>query len=201
MNCQETKNLWGPCQDGELDPAFCGEIGRHLESCPDCHQYYQAQQEFDQGLAAALQQGRESENLWRREEEVVRRAFQERARMDAEKRGHAGADIPDGRLRRTAWFEGVLQRWFFWLWPNPRFYAGMAVLWLALLATNWSIDNATRATARAVEISAAQKSMLAAQKREFKELLALLEVPPEPPKTSLPPRSQGPAGVKRPCAA
>jgi anti-sigma factor RsiW len=145
MNCQEAMNLWSSYRDGELDPAFCGEIQRHLAACADCRSFFEAQGQFDAVLTRSLTQRRRTASLWRKEESAVRAAF-----------GSAGLETAPDSF------------WAGFLWPGRAFYGALAALWLLLLLANRLADY--RGTPQTQNLSPAQKEILAAQRREFKAL-------------------------------
>jgi anti-sigma factor RsiW len=168
MNCQETINLWSCYHDAELDEAFCREIRRHLEACPECRRFFEAQQQFDAALTQSLNRGQRNESLWRREESAIRAAYS------------------PARPRATPlsfWAELLLA------WPGPKFYGALAAVWILLLAANWLAD--AGGVAKAEPLSAVQGSVFAEQRRQLRALLMASDYEQPRPTVTLPgPRSQ-----------
>jgi len=71
-------------------------------------------------------------------------------------------------------------RWRALLWPSPRFHAGVAVVWLLMLAVRMvNLDASTVSATNPGASTAELRAALAAQRREVAELLSLLETPNE----------------------
>jgi anti-sigma factor RsiW len=153
MNCQETINLWSSYRDGELDAAFCGEIQRHLETCPECRRFFEAQGQFDATLVRALNQGQPTESLWQREESAIRAAFQPPARPP----------------------EASVSFWAAWLSPSPKFFGAMAAVWALLLVVNHLAEVGSPASGNGAMPAPEQQAALAEQRREFKVMLMVTD--------------------------
>lgn len=168
MKCQEAINLWSSYRDGELDRGFRGEIEQHLETCAECRHFFAAQGEFDAALAQALKQGSATESLWQGEETAVRAAF-----------------VKQARPRQPA-----ATPWLAWLWPSPRFYGGLAAIWLVLLIANRMADFSKPVAGSAPEFTPEQQAALVQQRRELNALLLMSDFRPPPPAVNPPgPRS------------
>jgi anti-sigma factor RsiW len=165
MNCQEAINLWSSYQDGELDAPFCREIETHLAACPDCRRFFETQAEFDGALTRALKERPPTASLWQRQEKALQASFK-----------------PPEPERAPGSF------WVQLLWPNRGVFVALAVLWLLLLVANRLADYGT--TTQTQKPSAAQRAILAEQRREFKTLLMAGDSDPTPSVTHrLGPRS------------
>ena len=173
MNCQEIIQLWSSYHDNELDAPFRQEIQSHLKTCASCQCFYLAQQEHDMALAQCLNQGSPTVSLWQQEEAFIKATFQ-----------------PAPSNKTTPW-----QQWTALLWPNPKFYAGLAAVWVALFIVNGISDN-FRSSEQSAPLSPQQQAALAEQ-RQFKAMLMAND--PESSKASrtqpVPPRTQGPTTI------
>lgn len=102
----------------------------------------------------------------------------------------SGLQVGAPQLLRQAWRELI--------WPLRRAWAGMAALWLAVLAVNLEMKAAPRPAplARSVPIRDVAQA-LAEQRRLLAELLPPVNPPPaQAPRPNSRPRSQGPALLK-----
>jgi hypothetical protein len=94
---------------------------------------------------------------------------------------------PDGLSLLTAWLRSLL-------WPNPRVWAGFAVVWVALLAENVATREPSRqeVAARPASASPQIRELLLRQEQLLAELVGPLGKPDaDPPKpVGLQPRSQ-----------
>jgi hypothetical protein len=177
MKCSEVKELIGLCLDSELDPRGAQEMRRHLEQCPDCAKLCRAEQALDAALRSKLQPASPTASLWQAEEAFVAKAFPRRDREG----------VPRADAARAIWsFCRQL------LWPNPAYYAGLAVIWLFLLALSPATPGrATQAAAPRQGLSAQSRLVLLEQRRELRELLDSPEPAPQPrPQKTLAPRSE-----------
>ena len=115
MNCQEASCLLDLHLDGELDPGTQRELRTHLASCPACRLCFANAEQVDARLFAKLREGKSSGPLWQGAEEAVRAV--------------APALSQPVPCERLDW-----RTWLTWLWPSPRFYAGLASAWCLVLA-------------------------------------------------------------------
>ena len=103
--------------------------------------------------------------------------------------------------RQASWWHAVLapfdSRPSALLWPSPRAWAALAVVWLGILAAQLAMrDEAPSSPAQQATVSARQFKLARAEQQR---LLAKLIEPPEPP-TVLPPRPSPPkphSGARR----
>lgn len=96
--------------------------------------------------------------------------------------------------------EGLLKKiWLELIWPSRRAWAGMAALWLALLAANFAMKaTATSSTAARSAHRGELVQALEEQRRLLAELLPLSKPhPAEPPRPGSRPRSQRVAPFKK----
>jgi anti-sigma factor RsiW len=178
MKCHEVKDLSGFYLDSELDAKTSFDIRQHLESCPACARWFVAEEQLNAQLAAALRRGQRTPELWDKVERQVATEFVEKGRQPE-------AAPVEQSLR---W----ISRWRALLWPSPRFHAGVAVVWLLMLAVRMvNLDASTVAATSPSAPATEMRAALAAQRRELAELLSLMETPNEDRKTeSHRPRSE-----------
>ena len=154
MNCHEIQSLAGPYLDSELDTKTSLAIQQHLTACPACARRFAAEQEFATRLTTALRRGEPTPELWRGIEERVRTAAAQKTTA------HAGREQP-----AEPW-------WRAWLWPGPRFYAGVAALWIAMLAVDFGyLREPAEVQVASNPPSPVVQSALAEQRRELAEML------------------------------
>ncbi len=118
MNCQTVRSLRDLFLDKELDAATGAQVEAHLGQCICCRAFFQVAADQETRLRAALAGAEPTPLVWQQAERVVRTAeamaqlaVQPLEREDATRRAQDGAT------------------WTEWLWPSPRFYAVLAVLW------------------------------------------------------------------------
>ena len=155
MNCQEASCLLDLHLDGELDPSTQRELRTHLASCPACRARFANAEQAEVRLFAKLREGGPGARLWQRAERAVRAAAPAPAKP-------APSDRADGR------------RWLAWLWPSPRFYAGLASAWCLVLGLHLiSPATADRTPPQAPATDRLTAHLLRQQRQEFANLLEL----------------------------
>ena len=166
MSCHEIPSLTGPYLDSELDAKTSLAIQQHLATCPGCARRFAAEQEFTTRLTTSLRRGEPTPELWQGIEERVRAAAARKDRVRA------------GREQRAEpW-------WRAWLWPSPRFYAGVAALWIVMLTVHFGfLREPTQVQAANNPPSSIVQSALAQQRRELAEMLGNIGPPGVAPAT------------------
>ncbi len=121
-------------------------------------------------------------------------------KLDAIRR-RALAELPDAEAVETAvsavrerqWIRAALEKpWLGLIWPCRRVWAGMAVLWLAVLAANLQMRVTSPSVPRGQPLPAREiVRALQEQQRFLTELLPATEPQPAPlPRTSSRPRTE-----------
>ncbi|MCI0537523.1 MAG: zf-HC2 domain-containing protein [Verrucomicrobiales bacterium] len=72
MKCNEIRNLVLAYLDSELDAKTSQEIETHLQSCPECAQLFEHEEEFSDRLSRVLRVGQFTPALWERVESRLR---------------------------------------------------------------------------------------------------------------------------------
>jgi len=180
MKCNKVKELIGAYLDSELDTRVTQQVLRHLDQCPACAALCRREQAFEAALRRKLQASSRTPSLWEAEEALVAETF--RARED-----RVAAEA-DPSLAATTWFS----QWRELLWPSPLYYAGLAAVWLFLLALNPGTPEPAKQTAlHRQRMSATSRLALLEQRRELQKLLAAPEAAaPEADAQFLQPRSE-----------
>lgn len=137
MNCDEIRQLHDAYLDSELDAKTTLEMQEHLATCADCARLLAGEAKLDARLTTGLRQGQRTPALW---EQVERRV------VSTAKSGlHLGpspiAPPPSG------WLATLNSQLATLLWPHPKAWAGLAAVWLVILAVNFT----TRETAPTLE--------------------------------------------------
>ena len=133
MKCDEVQPLHGPYLDSELDAKTTLEIQQHLATCTECTRVFTAEAKLDARIMAGLKQGQRSAALWEQVEQKMIAA----AKSAAAPR----TSILDFRPSFLSTLNAQLATL---LWPSPRAWAGLAAVWLVMLAVNFSTrDQAT----------------------------------------------------------
>jgi hypothetical protein len=176
MKCAEVKSYCGHYLDSELDVRTSIEIGRHLEECPECSGIFEEETAFCERLSGLLRKGQSTPALW---EQTYRLVLASLDRLD--------------KLPKTLSANTPMGWWRTWLWPCPQFYAGLAAVWVLMLAVNYSISEPQNVpTSKDLTASGEIIKALVQQRRELAELLELTDVPVVTPQLGLPrPRSEG----------
>jgi anti-sigma factor RsiW len=207
MNCDELHTLRDAYLDSELDPKTSLEIAVHLNTCAPCAQAFEAVRAFGSRLDSALRAGQKTPALWDRLEAQA---------LDALRDAVAGAQHqPDRQPQRPHSGRSAARvggSWLALLWPAPRFYVGLAALWMVLLAADWGSRDRTasasatpasgRSLAPALAVAPGDRrdrgagglrsnAALAERRREIAAILAALDGAYDEP-AALPPRSQAP---------
>jgi hypothetical protein len=154
MNCTEAKSLLDAFLDAELDARTNFAIQQHLDHCRDCGTMFQAAATEQQRLARALRSTPRTHSLW--------------AAIEARVAGVTATNRTSDRATQPQSDCG----WRFWLWPDPRCYAGLAAIWLLLLAAHLtSRDHDPHRDTIATRIPPESGPVMAEQRRLFTELL------------------------------
>jgi anti-sigma factor RsiW len=133
MNCDETRQLHDAYLDSELDAKTTLEIQQHVATCGECARLLATEAKLDARLMAGLRQGQRTVALW---EQVERRV------IAAAKSAAAPRPLPLAP-RPSGWLSTLNPQLSALLWPHPKAWAGLAAVWLVILAVNF----ATRETA------------------------------------------------------
>src|SRR5207247_1925401 len=64
MKCAEVRKFVRLYLDSELDTEHSFEVERHLESCAECAELFEAEKKFDQRLGRFLRRGQVTRALW-----------------------------------------------------------------------------------------------------------------------------------------
>jgi anti-sigma factor RsiW len=64
MRCHEARKFLGAYLDSELDARTSQEIELHLESCPECARYFEAEERLEARIANALTRGERTAGMW-----------------------------------------------------------------------------------------------------------------------------------------
>ncbi len=164
MNCQEIRALAGPYLDSELDVTTTSEAQQHLAACADCARWFATEAAAVTRMDEALRRGEATPTIWRDAARLVKSARSEQ---------------PAGLAHEPA-PEAAAPWWRAWLWPNWQFYAGLAGLWMVMLAVNLlTASGPTVAARRDAPPSPETKQALVEQRRQLAELLGQAEAASE----------------------
>jgi hypothetical protein len=195
MKCTEAKELISLYLDSELDARSAQEMQQHLAGCAGCARLARAEAEFSAALAARLNDSTRTPSLWMAEEAFVTESFRERRKP--------GRAVDRAASLVATWVSSCRAL----LWPSPKYYAGLAAVWLLLLLLRPAAPEATpQAAALRQRMSPESRRVLVAQRRELRELLSAPEpapqdarpptAPPRSEREGLPPRAFRPAGER-----
>jgi anti-sigma factor RsiW len=134
MNCKQFKQDAAAFRDGELDPARQSLAAQHLGECPECARWFQNEAAFEADLNRHLNSGEADRDFWRNLEAQAVREITGLPASPAVAKSHEA---------QTSWWRQLL-------WPNPLFYAAMAIVWLGLIL----VDSSTLPAKRAGETDA-----------------------------------------------
>jgi len=137
MNCDEVRPLHDAYLDSELDAKTTLEIQQHVATCAECAPRLAAEAKLDARLLAGLRQGQRTAALW----EQLERRVVAAAKPGAAPRPSLLAPRPSG------WLSTINSQVSALLWPHPKAWAGLAALWVVILAVNF----ATREIAPTIE--------------------------------------------------
>lgn len=170
MNCDELRLLIEAFQDSELDAHKTLQLQEHLQNCASCRQYESQIARLNSDIAKSLRQGEHTESLW----QELRKSLCASQPAQAETPGPA-----DGQTTPAlAWWRQVL-------WPHPRYYLGMACIWILTLLLQLRIDSESPDKANLV-LSTVPETVSALAWRNH-QLSWLLGVEEETPNTSTTP--------------
>lgn len=180
MNCQEIRSLSGPYLDSELEAKTSLEIHEHLANCPECARFFATDAKLNTQLNARLSQGEATPHLWKTVEERVR--------------GTVMAEPAPAKTHTARSTQNAERWWRAWLWPSPRFYAGLAAVWAVMLAVRWfDVDTAVTASHPTPPLPPETERILAEQRRELAEMLGFIGTAPEasaPKRKTSPPQGR-----------
>jgi hypothetical protein len=152
MNCFEIESLLGMYLDSELDARNTREIQIHLENCPLCARKLKTEQALDQQLRSRLKANPKTQGLWEREHRFVLDMLASVHPADED------ASLRDHRLLDWAWFRELF-------WPSPKYYLGLAALWIFLLAVNFPQNKAEPVRLSSLEKAQPIPQMLAGSQK------------------------------------
>ena len=151
MNCTEIKLLLDVYLDSELDARSSLAVQRHLARCPDCATTFRAAAAAQQRLTRALQKGRRTSSLWTELEQKLIHIDDRNDDLD---------------------FQEAERGWRFWLWPGPRWYVALAMVWLIMLAGEMVVsDHGSDGRRVTVGVAAPTQRAMEEQRRLLTELL------------------------------
>jgi len=155
MKCEEIQPLHGVYLDSELDAKTILEIQQHLAACPDCARTFAAETKLDAQIASGLKRGQRTAALWAHIEKRVAASAESDPR-----RPSATRESP-----RLPWWRELL-------WPSPQAWAGLAAVWIVILAASFATREPVPVTeARQVApLSPEMRQMLREQRQMFAEL-------------------------------
>lgn len=64
MNCHEARQHWNLYYDSEGTPDLFQQINEHLESCPECAEWYRRQELLEEELTRRISAGEATPELW-----------------------------------------------------------------------------------------------------------------------------------------
>ena len=133
MNCNEVRPLHDAYLDSELDAKTTLELQEHMATCAECARLFATEAKLDARLMAGLRQGQRTAALWEQVEQQVIAA----AKSGVRPRPSPLAPRPAGRLSTLNSQLSTL------LWPHPKAWAGLAAVWLVILAMNFATRETT----------------------------------------------------------
>jgi len=154
MKCEEIQPLHGTYLDSELDARTTLEIQQHLAACPDCARAFATEGRLDARMMADLRQGQRTAALWEQIEQRV---------VTAQADFHP---LPVTReVQRMSWLREML-------WPCPQAWAGLAAVWIVILAANFATHEPAPVTEarQATPASPEMRRMLREQRQILAEL-------------------------------
>ena len=166
MKCDEVQNLNGPYLDSELDAKTTLKIQQHLAVCPACARVFAAEAKLDARMMAGLKQGRRTAALWEQFEQQVATA------APAVKPA-----CPSPLAPRQAWLSALNHQLSTLLWPHPKAWAGLAAVWVVILAANFAARDPlpVREAMNATPPSPQLREMLKQQEQLLAELVGPIE--------------------------
>jgi hypothetical protein len=142
---------------GALANEEAGDVRYHLAGCADCRRY------FEEIRAVSVQLAECEKNL---EEIEPSAAAQNRWRRMVEA---AGRPQPQSEMNPGTGFRGW---WLEVVWPSRRIWAGLAAVWVLVLAGNLSLHDCSRAVV--AHSTSSQMEMVTAFKDKERVLAELL---------------------------
>ena len=168
MKCDEVRQLHGPSLDSELDAKTTLEIQQHVVACPDCARMFAAAAKLDARVTTGLKQGQRTAALWEQVEQQVVAAAESAARPRP-----STLDPRPGLLSTLNHQLSTL------LWPHPKAWAGLAAVWVVILAVNFAARDPlpVREAMNATPPSPQFREMLKEQEQLLAELVGPIETP------------------------
>jgi hypothetical protein len=151
-----------PYLDSELDVRSSQEVREHLASCAHCAKAFAGEEQFHRQLNSRLKHGNRTAPVWDVVEEAVTGATVEPSQT-APVGNH---QVPERKSKVS------VSSLVWWLWPSPRYYAGLAALWLILLPLHLaSRDPIPARQSSSASVPVAARTVLLEQRRMLAELL------------------------------
>ncbi len=160
MTCNEVQRLSGPYLDSELDAKTTVEIQQHLLACADCARAFATDTKLDAQVMTGLKRGPRTAALWEQIEDQVINAAQPATR----------ASRPTPGSRPAVWWRELL-------WPSPQAWAGLAAVWVVILAADFATPEAkpTFEASHVTPPSPQMRQILKEQKKMLAELGGVTE--------------------------
>jgi len=179
MKCDQVQTLYGPYLDSELDAKTALEIGQHLAVCPACARFLAEEEKREARITAGLNRGQRTAAMWQRIESAVATASSA-SRVRSPAGWRAGLETLGAQLR-AGWHS------------SHRAWAGLALVWMLILALNFTDREPDASFAAGREMPSASDIRFALKQQQLlmAELAATSEpAPADKPKTARPgPRS------------
>jgi anti-sigma factor RsiW len=161
MKCDEVQTMQAPYLDSELDAKTSLEIEQHLKTCPGCARLFAEEEKLEARMMAGLNRGPRTVALW--------------ARIEGEVAAAAHVPQPDGWQGVLGTLGGRLQAG----WQPTRWvWAGLAGVWVVILALNFAARQADAPLAAGREVPSASEMRLALKEKQL--LMAELAITSEP---------------------
>ena len=204
MKCDEVQTLHGPYLDSELDAKTTLEIEQHLKACSACARLFAEEEKLEARVMAGLKQGPRTAALWDRLESTVlgaappysdslegceeltpsRRESQRVAEGSFSLRPSAFLCVSALTRLRAGWQRSR------WAW------AGLAAVWVAILALNFSAREPDAPLVAGQDVPSPSEMRLALKQKQL--LMAELAVTSEPaPATKPKPAPPSPRSERR----
>lgn len=176
MKCREVMQLIEAYLDSELDAQTNIEMEKHLSDCAECARLVAAETQIQATLFDALRKGEATPGLWMQIEQAVRASHMvDSLATPTPQHGH---NRSISLTRTTRLSEAHTRGWWSWLWPNPRFAAGLAVAWALILVLHFLSAEPSLARGSDARVAVPESSRaLVEQRQALMELLGLAEMP------------------------
>jgi anti-sigma factor RsiW len=174
MNCDEVRQLHDAYLDSELDAKTTLEMQEHMATCGECARLLAVEAKIDARLMTGLRRGQRTATLW----EQVERRVVTAAQSESRPRPSPLARRPSG------WLSTFNSQISSLLWPHPKAWAGLAAVWLVILAVNFA-SRETSPTLEARRVTPISPDTLRLLKQQ-EQLLADLSGRSEPREANRP---------------